>query len=189
VKSLSTDRKYHFIYFENVNDGIKDVRKDNGFEEDGHAIIMADIRVKRVYEKPGSDDGVRVLVDRLWPRGLSRESAAVDVWMCDIAPSNGLRRWFGHDPAKWDEFRRRYWKELDGKEKLVDSLLDMIRRGRVTLLYSASDIEHNNAVALQQYLGRKEGATARPTPRTGEGVKYYADVHKTKKNREIGLDR
>ncbi|MEM1944549.1 MAG: DUF488 domain-containing protein [Nitrososphaerota archaeon] len=116
---------------------------------------MHGIRVKRVYEKPDRGDGVRILVDRLWPRGLKKNVAKIDLWMRDIAPSDSLRKWFSHDPSRWEEFRRRYWVELDGKEELVKQLLDMARKGRITLLYSASDTKHNNALALYELLVRR----------------------------------
>jgi len=113
---------------------------------------MNKIRVKRVYEKPEKDDGIRILVDRLWPRGLGKSYVKIDLWIRDIAPSDNLRKWFGHDPGKWDEFRRRYWAELEKKKELVNQLLEMARKSNVTLLYSASDTKHNNAVALHEFL-------------------------------------
>lgn len=110
------------------------------------------IRIRRVYEAPAADDGLRVLVDRLWPRGLHKEEAHIDLWLKEVSPSEGLRRWFGHDPEKWDEFRQRYFAEL--KERTVP--LEMLRRqaaeGTVTLLFGARDIRFNNAVALAEYL-------------------------------------
>jgi uncharacterized protein YeaO (DUF488 family) len=108
--------------------------------------------VKRVYDPPSDDDGVRVLVDRLWPRGLTKAKAAVDLWLKDLAPSVGLRRWFNHDPAKWPEFRERYAAELDRKTPAVSALVGAVRRGRVTLVFGARDPRHNNAVALYAYL-------------------------------------
>jgi uncharacterized protein YeaO (DUF488 family) len=109
------------------------------------------IKVKRVYEPPSEDDGLRVLVDRLWPRGLSRESAKVDLWLRDAAPSDELRRWFNHDPSRWDEFKSRYFEELRGN-RAVDQLLEVLRSGRtITLLYAARS-PYNNAVALKEYL-------------------------------------
>ncbi len=109
------------------------------------------IKVKRVYEPPSEDDGLRVLVDRLWPRGLRREEAKVDLWLRDAAPSDELRRWFGHDPSKWDEFKARYFEELRGN-RAVDKLLEVLRSGKtVTLLYAARS-PYNNAVALKEYL-------------------------------------
>lgn len=117
--------------------------------------LMKQLRIKRAYDEPAHDDGVRVLVDRLWPRGLSKARAHVDLWLKDLAPSSTLRRWFNHDPAKWAEFRRRYARELDAKDRAIAALRGAVRRGRVTLLFSASDTEHNNAVALQGYLARR----------------------------------
>ncbi len=112
------------------------------------------IKTKRVYEEPSRGDGVRILVERLWPRGFTKERAKVEVWLKDVAPSPALRTWFGHDPAKWAEFQRRYRAELEGEPE--QAALDLIReRGRqrtVTLLYSAHDEEHNAAVVLAEYL-------------------------------------
>ena len=110
------------------------------------------IRIKRVYEEPSEDDGLRVLVDRLWPRGISKANAKVDRWEKDLAPTTELRRWFGHDPAKWEEFLRRYRAELEGKEEALARLRGEANDGTVTLLYAAKDEEHNNAVALKQYI-------------------------------------
>ncbi len=113
------------------------------------------LMIKRVYEPPSDADGFRVLVDRLWPRGLSKAKAAVDLWLQDVAPSSALRTWFSHDPARWNEFRRRYAAELDGIPTVVDQLLAQIRQRAVTLLYGAQDETHNNAVALSKYLSSK----------------------------------
>ena len=113
---------------------------------------MVEIRLKRAYEKPAPDDGLRVLVERLWPRGLSKERAAVDLWMKDIAPSPELRRWFNHDPAKWDEFQRRYRAELRQKKDVVDELRQKCRDRTVTFVYAARDEEHNGAIVLRAYL-------------------------------------
>lgn len=110
------------------------------------------IQVKRVYDPYSPDDGARFLVDRLWPRGLKKEALRLDGWLKDAAPSDALRRWFGHDPARWDEFRRRYFAELDSKPEAWQPILQAARQGNVTLLYSARDVEHNNAVALKSYL-------------------------------------
>ncbi|AWR98483.1 DUF488 domain-containing protein [Metallosphaera hakonensis] len=110
------------------------------------------IKVKRVYDPPSPDDGVRVLVDRLWPRGLNKERAKVDLWLKDVAPSHELRTWFSHDPAKWEEFKRRYRQELERSQE-VSRLRELISREKVvTLLYSAKDKERNNAVMLKEYL-------------------------------------
>ncbi|WP_292492508.1 DUF488 domain-containing protein [Methanoculleus sp. 10] len=110
------------------------------------------IRTKRIYEEPSADDGLRVLVDRLWPRGISKEEARIDRWEKDLAPTTELRRWFGHDPAKWEEFLRRYRAELEDRKELLSRLRGEANDGTVTLLYAARDEEHNNAVALKQYI-------------------------------------
>lgn len=109
-------------------------------------------RVSRIYNPPSPDDGERILVDRLWPRGISKSQAALDGWMKDLAPSTELRRWFAHDPEKWQEFRARYWAELAKLPQLVDALREKGQQGTVTLLYAARDEEHNEAVALREYL-------------------------------------
>jgi len=109
---------------------------------------------KRIYDPAEPGDGYRVLVDRLWPRGLSKPGAAVDLWLKDLAPSVRLRRWFNHDPTRWTEFKQRYAEELDAKKIGVAALVGAARRGRVTLLFGARDHEHNNAVALHSYLTR-----------------------------------
>jgi len=105
-----------------------------------------------VYEPPASDDGKRILVDRIWPRGLTKQRAAVDVWLKEIAPSTALRKWFGHDPERWDEFRQRYFKELRDNSVEVKNLEELLSGGKATLLYGAHDAEHNNAIALAEYL-------------------------------------
>lgn len=110
------------------------------------------ISLKRAYEDPDPKDGLRILVDRLWPRGLSREAAGVDVWLKSVSPSSELRKWYQHDVDKWPEFRKRYFKELDKNREAVDELLGHIGKGKVTFLYSAKDSMHNNAVALLDYL-------------------------------------
>lgn len=110
------------------------------------------IGVKRVYEAPETRDGTRILVDRIWPRGLSKDRAHVDVWLKAVAPSSGLRKWFAHDPRKWAGFCERYFAELDSNTAVVEELLGHVRRGPVTLLYSARNAECNNALALRQYL-------------------------------------
>ncbi len=110
------------------------------------------ITVKRVYEPFDARDGTRFLVERLWPRGMKKDSLRIDGWLKDVAPSGALRRWFGHDPAKWDEFRRRYAAELDRQPEAWQPVLEAAQGDDVTLLYSAHDIQHNNAVALKAYL-------------------------------------
>ncbi len=113
------------------------------------------IRYRRVYEPLASDDGTRFLVDRLWPRGMKKEILEDVTWLKEVAPSDPLRKWFGHDPEKWDEFQRRYFVELEHDPAVVQPLLDAARHGPVTLLFSAHDAEHNNAVALTRYLKEK----------------------------------
>ena len=113
-----------------------------------------ELKLKRAYEAPHKDDGTRILVDRLWPRGLTKEKAKVDLWLKEIAPSTELRKWFGHDPARWTEFKERYAVELDDQREQLERLAQEARKRTVTLLFSAKDIEHNNAVALKKYLQR-----------------------------------
>ena len=113
------------------------------------------ITIKRVYEPAADGDGRRILVDRLWPRGLSKNKAAVDLWLKEIAPSTQLRKWFGHDPEKWDEFQRRYRAELDSNEDAVQTLKQAIGKGPATLLYGAHDERHNQAVVLRDWLAAK----------------------------------
>lgn len=110
------------------------------------------VRLKRAYAEPQESDGVRVLVDRLWPRGLQKERAKVDIWLKDIAPSAELRRWFGHDPRRWEEFERRYREELRGNAELLNVLKVWRDLGVVTLLFAARDEDHNNAVVLKAVL-------------------------------------
>lgn len=116
------------------------------------------IHLKRVYEAPASSDGKRVLVDRLWPRGITKAQAAVDVWLKDIAPSTELRKWFAHDPARWEEFQRRYVSELADHEAQLNSLRDMRRTTPVTLLFAAKDRTHNHAVLLREWLLKRPSA-------------------------------
>lgn len=121
------------------------------------------IQLKRVYEPPDSHDGRRFLVERLWPRGMKKESLAMEGWLKDVAPSDALRQWFGHDPAKWEEFQQRYAAELENNTAALAPLSDAARQGTVTLLYSAHDQEHNNALVLKNFLddrlGRRTGAS------------------------------
>lgn len=130
------------------------------------------IQLKRAYERASSADGTRVLVDRLWPHGFSKARLQIDAWLKDVGPSTALRRWFNHDPAKWDEFRKRYARELDASPDAWRPLLSAARRATVTLIYSSHDVQHNNAVALLQYLHAKRRRAeaskrtgARPRPR------------------------
>jgi uncharacterized protein YeaO (DUF488 family) len=110
------------------------------------------IRLKRAYEPPKKEDGFRILVDRLWPRGVSKNSARIDLWPKEIAPSPELRKWFGHDPSKWTEFRKRYFREIRNQPEAVARLEELMRKGPVTLVYGAKDERRNNAVALKEYL-------------------------------------
>jgi uncharacterized protein YeaO (DUF488 family) len=113
------------------------------------------LRLKRAYEKPAPGDGYRVLVERLWPRGLTKEEVALDLWLKEIAPSPELRRWFGHDPRKWEEFCRRYWSELARKDQEVNILREKMAAGTVTLVYGSRDQAHNAAAALKKFLEGK----------------------------------
>jgi uncharacterized protein YeaO (DUF488 family) len=113
------------------------------------------IHLKRVYEKPSSKDGVRVLVEWLWPRGLTRERADVDLWLKDVAPSPELRKWFGHDPARWTQFQQRYQQELRHKQDAIQLLKQKGKEGTVTLVYAARDEEHNGALVLKRFLDRR----------------------------------
>ena len=110
------------------------------------------VRLKRAYDGPSRNDGYRILVDRLWPRGVAKDDLQVDLWLKDIAPSTQLRKWFGHEPGKWDEFRKRYFQELTDKEEAVEGVRDKMKHHRVTFVYSARDREFNNAVALKEYV-------------------------------------
>ena len=119
---------------------------------------MARILIKRIYDAPDQSDGVRVLVDRLWPRGVTKKAAALDFWMKELAPSTELRKWFSHDPAKWKQFQQRYRKELEKQKESVALLCRKSRQGTLTLVYAARDEEHNAALALKAVLERKEHA-------------------------------
>jgi uncharacterized protein YeaO (DUF488 family) len=110
------------------------------------------IHLKRVYEEPSKKDGIRVLVERLWPRGLTKERAAVDLWLKDVAPSPELRKWFGHDPARWEQFQERYRRELRKQKDAVQLLKQKGKQGSVTLVYAARDEEHNGALTLKRFL-------------------------------------
>ncbi|HWU48421.1 MAG TPA: DUF488 domain-containing protein [Asticcacaulis sp.] len=113
---------------------------------------MSEVVVKRIYAEPDPADGTRVLVDRVWPRGIKKTRAALDLWLKDIAPSTELRKWFGHDPARWEAFQTRYRAELDAMPDVVARLRELTQRGKVTLLFAAHDDVHNNAVVLAHYL-------------------------------------
>jgi len=124
------------------------------------------VRIKRAYEAPAPGDGARVLVDRLWPRGVRKAQAGIALWLQEIAPSNELRKWFGHDPQRWEEFRRRYRSELAARRELVAQLRELARKGPLTLVYSAHDEAHNQAVVLREtLLHRSRVARRRPVRR------------------------
>ncbi|APT58188.1 hypothetical protein RGI145_14800 [Roseomonas gilardii] len=113
-----------------------------------------EVRIRRAYDPPEEADGFRILVDRLWPRGLRRDGAWIDLWLKEVAPSNGLRQWFGHDPDRWTEFRTRYRAELRGSSALESLLAEVARHRQVTLLFGARDVAHNNAVVLREICAR-----------------------------------
>jgi uncharacterized protein YeaO (DUF488 family) len=113
---------------------------------------MSTIKIKRIYEKFEKSDGFRILVDKFWPRGIKKEEAAIYLWLKDIAPSNTLRKWFNHDPKKWLEFQKRYAIELADKHALIDSIKKEAKQKTVTLLFSSKEMEHNNAVALRNFI-------------------------------------
>lgn len=115
-------------------------------------IARKNIKLKRAYDPPNPDDGIRILVDRLWPRGVKKVNAAINHWMKEIAPSTELRHWFGHDPARWDEFQRRYERELKQHKQSVDQLRSLAKRGVITLIYATRDQDHNEAVVLRDIL-------------------------------------
>jgi uncharacterized protein YeaO (DUF488 family) len=122
------------------------------------------IQLKRAYEKPGKEDGTRFLVERLWPRGVKKSALPIAAWLKDAAPSTELRKWFSHDPAKWKAFRERYFAELESRPEAWQPLVDSVRKGAVTLVYSSHDAEHNNAVALKEFVEKKAG-TRRAAPK------------------------
>jgi uncharacterized protein YeaO (DUF488 family) len=124
------------------------------------------ITLKRAYDRVSRSDGTRFLVERLWPRGMTKANLQVDAWLKEAGPSTELRKWFSHDPERWDEFRTRYFRELDAEPEVWRPILSIARRGTVTLVYSSHDTEHNNAVALQEYLRAKwrRPATTRRAP-------------------------
>ena len=117
--------------------------------------ITSHVKLKRAYDTAARSDGHRILVDRIWPRGVAREALRIADWIKDAAPSGDLRRWFGHDPARWPEFKRRYFQELDRHPEALAPLVEKSRAGTVTLVFAAKDAEHNNAVALKEYLERR----------------------------------
>lgn len=127
------------------------------------SIPPGNVKIKRAYEPPSPADGTRILIDRLWPRGISKAKAALDGWFKEIAPSNELRKWFNHDPTRWSEFRRRYAAEVHHNKKLLEELRSRARKGHLTLVYSAHDEEHNDAVELRDLILRgHKGAPKKP---------------------------
>ena len=129
----------------------KGKRKSRLNQVTSHIQIMK-VQIKRVYEKPGAEDGFRILVDRLWPRGLTKEKASVDLWLKEIAPATELRKWFDHDPSKWKEFQNKYRKQLDENKEAVLLLKDRARSGNITLPYAAKDVEHNEAQVIKDFI-------------------------------------
>jgi uncharacterized protein YeaO (DUF488 family) len=110
------------------------------------------IKIRRIYDRPESDDGFRILVDRIWPRGLKKNDVKIDVWQKDIAPSTSLRKWFNHDQKKWNEFKSHYYEELKDKQEIIKVFLEKAKEGTITLLYSSKEEQYNNAIALKEYL-------------------------------------
>ncbi len=127
--------------------------------------MTSEVKLKRVYDQESPDDGRRFLVERLWPRGIRKAALHYDDWLKDVGPSTDLRKWFGHDPEKWEEFRRKYFAELDANASTWQPIIAAVQKGVVTLLYSSHDEEHNNAAALREYLNRKLRKTAKPKRR------------------------
>ena len=133
----------------------------------GRRIVAANVRLKRAYENPSAEDGMRILIDRLWPRGVAKANAAIDLWAKDISPSTALRRWFGHDPARWEEFRRRYSEEIHRHGNRLNELRALAENGRITLVFAAHDETHNDAVVLRDIL----------LGRTAERKSYSTSTH------------
>ena len=123
---------------------------------------MNTIRIKRAYEPPAPDDGARILIDGIWPRGVTKKAAGLTLWCKEIAPSPALRKWFGHDPARWTEFQRRYRRELDNNRNAVEQLIDRLDDKPMTLVYGARDTAHNHAIVLADYIRRVLGSSGRP---------------------------
>jgi uncharacterized protein YeaO (DUF488 family) len=145
--------------------GYENIKNDDCFCRITHqpeaigGVVM--INIKRIYDQPSQHDGKRILIDRLWPRGLKKEDAHIDGWVKEIAPSNELRKWFAHDPNKWGEFRKRFFTELQGKENVVGGIVDLARKGKVTLLFGSKEERFNNAVALKEYIDSRTKASER----------------------------
>jgi uncharacterized protein YeaO (DUF488 family) len=124
------------------------------------------VKIKRIYDSVSADDGRRIYIDRLWPRGMKKGDAVFDDWLKEVSPSGDLRKWFGHDPARWHEFKKRYAKELEEKKEVVGQLKRQARKGTITLLYSAKDREHNNAVAMKEMLEKDGGPDVKTAAKT-----------------------
>jgi uncharacterized protein YeaO (DUF488 family) len=147
------------------------------------------IQVKRTYDPPARGDGKRVLVERLWPRGMKKEALAADVWLKDVAPSTELRKWFDHRVERWEGFRRRYRRELDANPGAWKAIVEASRRGRVTLLYSAHDTLHNGAVVLRDYLMKGETRSSHRAPPTGERHRSRTTGARVTAERKVGHTR
>ncbi|WP_321425063.1 DUF488 domain-containing protein [uncultured Bacteroides sp.] len=117
-------------------------------------ILILIMKIKRVYLKPNKEDGIRILVDRLWPRGLTKEKASIDLWLKNIAPTTELRKWFDHDPTKWNEFRKKYYLELENNKEQGLLLKEQIEKGPITLVYGAKDEEHNEALVIKDFFSK-----------------------------------
>lgn len=126
--------------------------------DEGEVDPSMEIRLERAYDEPSGEGGVRVLVDRLWPRGISKQEARLDAWLREVAPSDELREWFGYDPDRWERFKERYFEELDDKAEVLDRLAEKAGDGPLILVYGAKDERHNNAVALKEYLAARRGS-------------------------------
>ncbi len=126
------------------------------------------IFLKRAYEKPSVEDGKRILVERLWPRGLKKGDAKIDEWLKDVAPSSELRKWYGHDPAKWIEFKKLYWKELEDKEDLIEKLIRECNEDKVTFVFGSKEEKLNNATALKEYLEKLPYLSEKETMKKGK---------------------
>ncbi|MBK5198485.1 MAG: DUF488 family protein, partial [Methyloceanibacter sp.] len=153
-------------------------------------VPAGNVKLKRAYEPPAAEDGTRILIDRLWPRGISKERAAIDQWIKDISPSTALRKWFGHDPARWNEFRRRYAKEVQQNASLLGELRTLARKGPITLVYSAHDEVDNDAVELCLEQGDKwpcSGAADSLTP--DKGAKIVTDFQQADTNKNGKLSK
>lgn len=149
------------------------------------------IQTKRTYDTPAPGDGRRILVERLWPRGMKKEALVADAWMKEVAPTAELRQWFGHEVARWEEFRRRYRKELDANPSAWQPILEAARRGTVTLLYSAHDTAHNSAAVLREYLAERRAGRSgkRAGARRGSGARMVGTPSSARRARGVSRRR